>query len=810
MHHLPPRRSSGRIKILLRAALAGAWILAGLAAEPPELLAEEKPLDFHRDVRSILAEHCFECHGPDATQREAELRLDIRDGAFADREGAAPVVPGQPEQSELYRRISTQDASSRMPPPDFGRSLNPDEVERLRQWIAQGARWDEHWAFVPPVRPSIPEVDDANWPRSPIDRFVLAKLEQADLRPSPEADKTTLIRRVTLDLTGLPPTPSEVDAFLADTSPQAYERVVDRLLDSPAYGERMAMEWLDAARYADSGGYQGDILRSMWPWRDWVIEAFNRNLPFDQFTIEQLAGDLLPNPTRQQRIATGFNRNHRINDEDGIIPEEFRIEYVVDRVETTATVWLGLTMGCARCHTHKYDPISQTEFYQFFAFFNNIAEEGRGHGNSAPLLPLLSEDQERQLAELERQLAELERQLAELKPPVAASQTTDASADLQAISAERTALEKQKALLLRSNTVMVMEELDQPRTTHILIRGAYDQPGEAVSAAVPAILPELPPNAPRNRLGLARWLVDPEHPLTARVTVNRLWQMIFGTGIVATPEDFGIRGEPPSHPQLLDFLALEFIHNGWDVKGLLRRIVTTATYRQSTQVSPEVWQRDPDNRLLARGPRFRVDAEIIRDQALAASGLLVRQQGGPSVRPYQPAGLWEELASAHREYNQSTGAGLYRRSLYTFWRRTIPPPSLVAFDAPNRDLCLVRRPRTNTPLQALVLMNDPTYVEASRALAAGVLREGERETAARVTAAFRLLVARPPTPTELTILTETFDFYAGRYGDDPEAARQFLGLDDSTDDPQLPTTEWAALAAVAAAIMNLDEVITKE
>lgn len=791
-----PRKGSWRAWLAATVAavacpVIGSVGLRTLQAGPPERAADQETLEFHRDVRSLLAENCFHCHGPDANQRQADLRLDDRQHALADRPGGRILAAGDPDNSELYRRVSASEPSLRMPPPESNKSLTSDQIQLLRRWIEQGARWDEHWAFVPPQRPEIPEVLDANWPRNAIDHFVLKRLEEEPLRPSPAAEKTALIRRATLDLTGLSPTPQEVDAFLADSSPGAYEKVVDRLLASPAYGERMAMEWLDAARYADSGGYQGDILRSMWPWREWVIEAFNRNMPYDRFTVEQLAGDLLPNPTQQQRIATGFNRNHRINDEDGIIPEEFRVEYVVDRVETTATIWLGLTMGCARCHTHKYDPLTQTEFYQFFAFFNNVAEQGRGHGNSPPLLPLLDLQQRRRLAEIDSRLAALQG---------------------EASAADRAALQRQKDQLVAANSVMVMEELDQPRQTRVLIRGAYDQPAEAVSPAVPHILPPMPADAPMNRLGLAQWLVDPSHPLTARVTVNRFWQMAFGVGIVGTPEDFGFRGEAPSHPELLDYLARDFIRSGWDVKRLLRKIMTSATYRQSQQASPEWWQRDPDNRLLARGPRFRLAAEIIRDQALAASGLLVRQIGGPSVRPYQPAGLWKELASAHRDYGQSTGAGLYRRSLYTFWRRTIPPPSLVAFDAPNRDLCLVRRPRTNTPLQALVLMNDPTYVEASRALALRVLRQvdADADAASRISRAFRLLVGRRPNATELRILTQAFDFYSRRYADHPEAAQQFLGVGESTRGAEFPPSELAALAAVAGAIMNLDEFITKE
>ena len=746
---------------------------------------------FNRDVRPVLADKCFHCHGTDARTREADLRLDLAP-AMGDVRGANEVVvPEQPAESELYRRITSLDADVRMPPASEERQLRPEEIELLRRWIEQGATYESHWAFASPRRPAIADREDGTWARNSIDHFVLKQLAGANLSLSQEADRTTLLRRVTLDLTGLPPTIEDMDKFLADTSPTAYEKVVERLLASPRYGERMALVWLDAARFADSGGYQGDILRSMWLWRDWVINAYNNGLPFDQFTIEQLAGDLLPNPTIEQRIATGFNRNHRINDEDGIVHEEYRVEYVVDRVETTATVWLGLTMGCARCHDHKYDPISQAEFYQFFAYFNSINESGRGHGNSPPLLTVAPPDLQKKLDALDQQLE-----------PLRAAETaaTETIAELQK---QRDAIAKQ------APSTMVMEELPQPRETFVLVRGGYDRPSEKVSPAVPNALDAKRNTVATNRLEMARWLVDPQHPLTSRVAVNRYWQMYFGRGLVETPEDFGTQGALPTHPDLLDWLATEFVRLNWDVKAMQRTIVTSATYRQSSAGSESLAELDPENRLLARGPRFRLPVETLRDQALAASNSLVNRVGGPSVKPYQPEGLWEELASASPTYDPSRGADLYRRSLYTFVRRTVPPPAMAAIDAPNREICVVRRPRTNTPLQALVVMNDPTYVEASRLLAERSILHAASESQ-RIPFAFRSLLTRDPQEHEMKTLIAALAFYRDRYAENKEAAEALLSVGESPYDSKLSSAEAAAYTAIVMLLMNLDETLTKE
>ncbi|MDB5387109.1 MAG: hypothetical protein JWM11_2755 [Planctomycetaceae bacterium] len=763
------------------------------------------PVSYSRDVRPILADKCFHCHGADPSTRKAELRLDDETSARKERNGAIALVPGQPDRSELIQRIHSTDDSERMPPPSAVRQLSAVEKEILKRWVEQGAKYEQHWSFQTPSRPALPLVQKPDWIRNPLDHFILSRLEQTGLSPSPEADRITLIRRVTLDLTGLPATPAEVDAFLADASPDAYEKLVDRLFASPHYGERLALDWLDAARFADSGGYQGDIFRTMWPWRDWVIAAFNRNLPFDQFTIEQLAGDLLPQPTRDQLVASGFHRNHRINDEDGIILEEFRVEYVVDRVETTANVWLGLTLGCSRCHDHKYDPFTQADFYRFYAFFNSIDESGRGHGNAPPILRLTTPDQEQQAATLDGEIQSLQEKLKAVGTD-AASVTPRQEIMNQVLAVQK----KKEATLAAAPVTMVMRELPMPRDTFVLIRGAYDKPGERVSAALPGALPSLSPDAPRNRLGLARWLVHPGHPLTSRVIVNRYWQLIFGTGLVSTPEDFGTQGAAPSHPELMDWLATEFIQTNWDVKRFLRMLVTSATYRQSSRGSVELYRRDPDNRLLARGPRYRMPAELIRDQALAASGLLTERIGGPSVLPYQPEGLWKELASAGQEYPQSHGADLYRRSMYTFWRRTVHHPTMAAFDAPAREICAVRRPRTNTPIQALALMNEPGFVEASRSLAERTLREAGPELDARLTYAFRLVLARTPAAAELKLLQNEWQSFHNQYAAHPEAAAKLITVGESKPNTTLSPVDVATMTAIANTIFNLDEAVTKE
>ena len=756
------------------------------------------PVDFNRDILPILSKACYHCHGPDARQRKANLRLDAPHDAQADRGGYAVIVPGQFSASRLYQRILATDPSLRMPPPDSGRTLDNQQITLLRRWIEQGAKYAPWWSLVAPARrPPPTDIEPNGWTRNPIDAYVLFRLRQEKMQPSTVAERTTLIRRVSLDLTGLPPTLREVNNFLEDDSPQAYDRLIDRLLASARYGEQMAVAWLDAARYADTNGFEVDNGRDMWLWRDWVIRALNHNMPFDQFTIEQLAGDLLPQATFDQKIATGFNRNHRINNEGGIISEEFRVEYVVDRLDTTATVWMGLTVACARCHDHKYDPISQQEFYELFSFFNNVPEKGKdgGYGNARPLVsPVL---------EVQQQLEQLDHQLA-----VARQKPSDEQAE-----AIKELLQKQEALVKNVPTSMVMQELVQPRNAYVLIRGEYAQHGEPVTPNVPRSLPPFAGSLPRNRLGLARWLMDASHPLTARVTMNRSWQHFFGAGIVRTAEDFGTQGQLPTHPQLLDWLACEF-QRDWNVKRLQRFIVGSATYRQSSKLTPPLLKRDPQNRLLARGPRFRLSAETIRDQALAVSGLLRQRIGGPSVKPYQPSGLWQEVAYGGdytaQKYEQDHGASLYRRSLYTFWKRAVPPPSLATFDAPSRETCMVSRARTNTPLQALVLLNDPTYVEAARVLAQHVLRQGGDSPRERISYAFRRATSRLPSDYERTLIANGLAQYMEEYEADHEAAVQLIDTGDSVIDDQLNQVELAAYTMICSLILNLDECIVKD
>ncbi len=1034
-HSIRPRRPSAthdpecrRASATIRAV---AIVIATLAATCGALADEDR--QFNRDVRPILSDNCFQCHGPDSAQRKAELRLDVEASAKRDRDGSRPIVPGRLDESALYARITSTDPELRMPPPTSGKKLSAAQIDVLARWIRAGAAWERHWAFIPPQRPVPPSVQRRDWPRNPIDAFILARLEAEQLAPAPEADRTTLARRVTLDLTGLPPTPAEVDAFVTDDSADAYQRLVDRLLASPRFGEQMAARWLDAARYADTSGYQTDGPRVMWRWRDWVIEAFNHNLAFDRFTIEQLAGDLLPAATLDERIASGFNRNHRGNSEGGIIPEEYAVEYVVDRVDTTATVWLGLTVACARCHDHKFDPFSQREFYQLFAFFNNVPEKGRAIkvGNSPPFIKAPTRHQQQQLQALEAQRLAAEHALAQLEGELAAGESrwsagfssatplpwapsdhllaqfplnendfdgtrtvnagdvanfgyfdrltlsawirpradtgtimarmaeqadaegyslqlaggrlqvnlvkrwlddavrvetaeplaidrlqhvavtydgsraaagvkifvdgrpqatrilldelnqsfstseplrlggggpgpafrglldevridkTDLPTDEIALLATRDTIDaicslapadrtraqsaKLRAYYLAEHapqpiraarkqvlelaqqqrdleesfpTTMVMQELPVPRESFVLVRGQYDKPGERVTAGVPASLPPLPTTSP-DRLALARWLVDPAHPLTARVIVNRLWQAHFGTGLVKTVDDFGAQGDPPSHAALLDWLATELVASGWNLKALQRAIVSSATYRQSSRVTPRELERDPDNRLLARGPRFRFSAEMIRDASLAASGLLVEEFGGPSVHPYQPPGLWKELTGGG-DATQDHGANLYRRSLYTFWKRTIQPPSMMTFDASGREACSVRVARTNTPLQALALMNEVTFVEAARMLAQRVMQETGPAPSERITLAFRLVLARRPSEQELRILRSSFERRLAEFREDPAAAAALLHVGEAPAAAALDACELAAYATVANLILNLDEAVTKE
>jgi hypothetical protein len=737
---------------------------------------------------------------------------------------------------------------ARHAPPSTGRKLSLAQLESLRLWIEQGAHWQEHWAFIPPQRPELPKVKNPAWVKNPIDAFILARVDAEGLPPSPPAAKETLIRRVTLDLTGLPPTLQEIDDFLSDQSLDAYERLVDRLLVSPRYGERMVLEWLDAARYSDTNGYQTDGTRPMWPWRDWVIDALNKGMPFDQFTVEQIAGDLLPGATIPQRIATGFHRNHMLNGEGGRIAEESRVDYVVDRVDTTGTVWLGLTVGCARCHEHKYDPLPQKEYYQLYAFFNNIAEVGgvdRRNSTAAPVLELPTEAQKQKIAELDKVIGDKQRLLDALakkrllrldeweknagkeklpekvesalkveKSKRSGEQNKQITDHFLSRFPETQKLRQQleadrKQLTNVRNRVlitMVMEESKDPRETFVLIRGAYDKYGEKVQPAVPRALHSLPEGAPKNRLGLAQWLVARNNPLTARVTVNRAWQLFFGTGIVKTAEDFGVQGDPPSHAALLDWLATDFMTD-WNVKRLHKLIVTSATYRQSAKVTLTALERDPDNRLLTRGPRLRLTPFNLRDQALALSGLLVDRVGGPPVKPYQPPGLWEDFSFNQIKYVQDHGESLYRRSLYTFWRRSIGPPNM--FDTSARQVCTVRQSRTNTPLHALILMNDVTVVEAARVWAERLMKQvGTPEQ--RLALAFRAATGRRPTAAEQKVLAAGYQRLLQQYATDKDAALKLVNTGEYPRDVKLNLGGHAALTAMLATILNLDEVITKE
>ena len=1029
---------------------------SGRAAENPG----GQRVSFNRDVRPILSDRCFACHGPDDAKRESGLRLDRAADATAELSGGTrAIVPGKPDESELLARISSTDPDVVMPPPHLGKPVTPAEAAILRRWIEEGAEYQGHWAFTRVERPEVPAVRDAAWCRGPIDRFVLARLERAELSPNPEADRETLARRLALDLTGLPPLPADIDAFVADPAADAYEQYVEKLLASEHFGERMALEWLDAARYADSNGFQADTSRSNWPWRDWVIRAFNANMRFDEFTVKQLAGDMLPSATRDDIVATGFNRNHRLNGEGGLIAEEWLVETIIDRVETTGQTWLGLTVGCCRCHDHKYDPITQREFFSLYAFFNSVAEKGilaenRGGGNSDPVLRLPDTRQEDELSRLRRVVddataavraeeaqveplaaawAESVRSLlgdsasaweplepleirsaggatfrrlddgswiaegadppsdtyeieaalpegtfgglrievipdpsfageggfarggngnvvvttveAEIEKPDGSVEKVDlsrAAADysqegydgagvlpekskkkrknkpkgwalnghskepalrvprrlavmasrrldvdensrvvfrirqesfdqhsigrfriaysqadpsllavdgfglagkvLAAVEAPAEKRTKEQAAVLvkiyRTNvdgpirraeaardaaakslsefdeslpSAMVMRE-GTVRDSFVLIRGEYDKPGERVTAAVPAFLPPLPAGVKPDRLALANWIVSRDHPLTSRVWVNRQWERFFGTGLVKTSENLGSQAEYPSHPELLDWLAAEFMETGWDMKGVIRAVVTSTAYRQSATVAPEALVTDPENRFLARGPRIRLTGEIVRDQALAAAGLLVPTVGGPSVRPWMPDGIWDETSvyGDLRGYKPDTDTGRYRRSLYTIWKRTAAPPTMLLFDAPNREICTVKRSRTNTPLQALALLNETTFIEAAHGLAGRMLDEGGASTADRITHGFRLALGRRPDPVELATLVAGFESDLARFAaaTDDAATYAAVGLvrkpDGTTD------AEFAAASLAANVILNLDEFVMRE
>ena len=1057
-------------RMLVRAILISPLMVLNLLAADADDVSGHSSLDFARDVLPILSDHCFSCHGPDEASRQAGLRLDRREDALKSNDGVAAIAPGQPTLSELIRRIKTTDDDTMMPPPDALKPLSAAQKEILERWIADGARYAGHWAFSPPKRVDPPMASTSAWSRNSIDQFVLQRLKAAGLAPSPEATRQTWLRRVTLDLTGLPPTIEELDAFVADDSAQAESKVVDRLLISEQHAERMAMHWLDVARYADTNGYNNDEVRTMWPWRDWVINAFHSGMPYDRFLTEQVAGDLLSSPTISQRVATGFNRNHVLTTEGGIIPEEYQAEYVADRVHTTATVFMGISLQCARCHDHKFDPFTQRDFYRFAAYFNNIPDKIASYNSAKmadPVLQVPAPDQQRELDRLHAQQQQLTAELqtrsdnikasiaaweAELTPetiaglgspgltahftfdeqhgkaPVNAvdphssglihgpvsraegragqalkftgstwvdagqigtfnsddqfsiavqfqaiahsagtilSKMDDANAfrgydlnyvngklechlihhwpdkafkvvtqqsvslnewhhvvmcydgtgqasgvqlfvdgrlqqldvttnnrldgpiatdkpfhigkrhaslpfhglidhlqvfserlstaeveqlargealerlaDILAVrSGERSKHQQQQlqqfyadridrhsprireqlkqipdqleALNKAIPVTMVMQEMTERRKTHLLVRGQYDAPGDEVFPGLPVSLVGEPSTPEATRLDLARWLTDPAHPLTARVAVNRWWEMLLGTGLVETAEDFGVQGSRPSHPRLLDWLATELIRQKWDQRAILKLIVLSATYRQSSSVTPQLLDADPGNRLLSRGPRWRLPAEMVRDNALAVSGLLHRQLGGPSVRPYQPAGLWEDVSVERRDkYVADSGAGLYRRSMYTFWKRTCPPPGMSAFDAPDRETCVIRRARTNTPLQALVLLNDPTYVEAARTFAERIIHHNADDTE-RLDFAFRSAVARLPAGAEHAVVHDFLAAARKRFTAAPDAANKLLTVGSSKVDTAIEAGELAAWTSVASILLNLDETISK-
>ncbi|WP_380919029.1 PSD1 and planctomycete cytochrome C domain-containing protein [Sphingobacterium anhuiense] len=731
--------------------------------------------NFH--VRPILSDKCFACHGPDANKRDADLRLDIPEEAYkALKSNAAAhgIVPFEPKNSEVFLRISSKDTSYIMPPIATNLTLTATEIAIIEKWIKQGAKYEKHWAFTAPKKPAVPKVKNTTWVKNEIDYFVLDKLEHKKIAPNPEADKERLLRRVSLDITGLPPSLQMMDKFMADNSPNAYEKVIETLLASPAYGERMALHWMDVSRYADSHGYQDDNYRSQWPWRDWVIHAFNNNTPYNKFISWQLAGDLMPQSSKEQLLATAFNRNHKITEEGGVIDEEYRVEYVKDRTNTLGKAILGITLECAQCHDHKYDPFSQKEYFQMTAFFNNVKEVGLESTVGGP-------------------------ETFAKKPFMEIS-----NADVQDILKFVNKQDTNKLI------VSVMGDQDTLRKTYVLNRGVYDAHGEVVQASTPKSVLGFSEKYPKNRLGLTQWLFDKQNPLTSRVFVNQVWQEYFGRGLVKTSGDFGMQGELPSHPELLDWLAVDFMNNGWNIKRLVKQIVLSATYRQSAVIDPDKFSIDPDNIFLARAPRYRIPAEHVRDVVLSSSGLLVPTIGGPSVKPYQPAGLWEAATSGRgllASYRQDHQASLYRRGLYTFIKRTVPPPVMAIFDASNRDQCEVKRLNTNTPLQALAMLNDPTVLEASRVLAARLLQDkGTPET--KIITAFRRIVCRKPKEQEIKRLTT---YYADQLNAFKQKANadKVLAVGEFPIDQKVNKTQLAALMGVITIIYNLEETITK-
>ena len=812
--------------------------------------AAAEPVNFSREVLPVLSDRCFYCHGPDEKHRKADLRLDDEPAAKAVGKNGAAIVPGAPEKSLIIQRMLSKDPDELMPPPEAHKDLTPAQIATLQRWIAEGAPWGKHWAFTPLLRPVVKE------PGNPVDALVGATLKREGVDFSPEADPRALLRRASLTLTGLPPTPGEMAGWLADTSPPAWEKQVDRLLASRAYGERMAWDWMEAARYADSNGYQGDNDRTMWPWRDWVVKAFNRNMPWDEFTIWQLAGDLLPNATDEQKLATAFLRNHAINGEGGRIPEENRVDYVFDMTETTGTVWLGLTFNCCRCHDHKFDPLTNRDYYSLTAFFNQTpVDGGGGDAQTPPVLRIPPADEPQRLAEADKSLTEKRQSLdtarkaAEARRPAWEKQIlTDAGAArtagqpgpdaalveilrlapgqlndgqrkslttaweaaepaVAALAKEVSELENRRRDIGNEGPkVMVMADQEILRKTFILSHGLYNKPVGEVPAALPGFLATLPPEAPRNRLGLAQWIVSPGNPLTARVTVNRFWQMLFGTGLVKSSEDFGVQSEFPVHPALLDWLAAEFRDSGWSVKQLLRLILTSNTWKQSSRVTPALLERDPFNKLLARGPRFRLPSAMIRDQALASSGLLRPMDGGWNVNPYQPDGIWEEATFGNKKYERSKGDDLHRRSLYTFWRRIAGPT--MFFDTGSRLVCSVKPLRTNTPLHALATTNDVTFVEAARALA--LATADKKDAAARVNAMFERVLGHSASAEQVAVLLSGMERHRQRFTASPDRAVKFLGEGESAPPAPERTAELAAWTMTALTILNMDETLNLE
>lgn len=739
-----------------------------------------KYVDYNYDIKPILSDKCYACHGPDNNTREAGLRLDTEEGAYkalAESPDKHAIVPGKPHISEAFLRITSEDESIKMPPTSANLPLTNYEIDLIGRWIEQGAVFKPHWAFTAPVKPEVPVNEDSDWGSNSIDNFVLAKMENAGFEPNPQADKNRLLRRVSLDLTGLPPDEKLMDKFLNDTSSAAYERLVDELIASPAYGEQMALHWMDVARYADSYGYQDDDIRTQWPWRDWVIHAFNENMPYDQFVTWQLAGDLLPNPNKEQILATAFNRNHKITEEGGVVEEEYRVAYGLDKTNTYAKGILGITMECAQCHDHKYDPFTQKNYYGMYAFFNNSLEKGlEGLVNSGPSkTPRMTVTQE----------------------------------DLKGILNFINKWDDQEEV-----SVSVMGERDSIRPTYILDRGLYDSPTERVDPQTPeSVLPFDSTKYASNRLGLAQWTFSSKNPLTARVFVNQMWAMVFGRGLVASVADFGNQGDLPSHPELLDWLAVDFQASGWDIKRFMKQLVMTETYKQSSEINKKHLEKDPENIYLARSKRIRLPAQMIRDQVLATSGLLNRTIGGPSIKPYQPDGIWEVSSSgrgALAQYVQDHGKDLYRRGLYVFIKLTLPPPNMLIFDASNRDVCEVQRQRTNTPLQALVMMNDPAILEAARIHSANLISDSPNKVQKDyIQKAFRQVLCRNASEKELNLLVEYYNEELDRFTKKREDALEFLKVGEAPIDNNIPQEKLAALMSVVHAIYNLEETLTK-